>query len=686
MSFTFLQFLLLSYVVLSFAFLNATESSVELILQNDRLYASVNKSTGAIGHLRLDDQDLLGTLNYVKPTPGGSTGSGNSGNGPYLDCYCTPPGSYTPGSIAPEYHLYRGKDSHGVSYGGVSMGESYPDSGLRLEQYWFLRDGETGLHTFSRILYHNKTTPFYRNLQEFRTLFRPNTPLWTHLSTNDRTYAPLPSANATANEITVQDATWYLANTTNDPYVQQMSDYFTKYTFADTWRNHPVHGLFADGSQSKDGSTFGAWLVMNTIDTYFGGPLHSDLMVDGIVYNYIVSNHHGDGTPNITDGFDRTFGPQYYHFNKGASGATLASLRADAAQYASPEWNTDFYDSIAQYVPNYKPTSQRGTFKLQVKLPSEARDAIAVLAQNGVDFQDNVFDTKAFQYWAEIPSSKTYGSRSRYSEVTIPRVAAGKYRLTIYAANVFGDFTEDDITVTAGRSTSVTAEWTPESHGTELFRIGTPDKSSGEYLHGYAPDLTHPLKPEQYRIYFDAYDFPTDFPDGVNFHVGKSKESKDFNYVHWSAYGGYAHFNRPNFTESPLISSWNIWFDAQNKQIRGAKKATFTVQLAGAKTAAGNTDVFNASEPWSNMPLNVAVNGQDLEPWIIPYYHSSSCGVRSAVICYNIAHKYTFPASYLKTSDNKIVLSLPEGGVDYESAVLPRQLYVQYDALRLEVK
>jgi hypothetical protein len=22
-----------------------------------------------------------------------------------------------------------------------------------------------------------------------------------------------------------------------------------------------------------------------------------------------VSNHHGDGTPNITDGFDRTFGP-----------------------------------------------------------------------------------------------------------------------------------------------------------------------------------------------------------------------------------------------------------------------------------------------------------------------------------------------------------------------------------------
>jgi rhamnogalacturonan endolyase len=48
--------------------------------------------------------------------------------------------------------------------------------------------------------------------------------------------------------------------------------------------------MYADGSRSKDGSTFGAWLVMNTVDTYFGGPTHSDLTVDGIVYNYICES------------------------------------------------------------------------------------------------------------------------------------------------------------------------------------------------------------------------------------------------------------------------------------------------------------------------------------------------------------------------------------------------------------
>jgi rhamnogalacturonan endolyase len=27
------------------------------------------------------------------------------------------------------------------------------------------------------------------------------------------------------------------------------------------------------------------------------------------VYNYLISNHHGNGVPELTNGFDRTFGP-----------------------------------------------------------------------------------------------------------------------------------------------------------------------------------------------------------------------------------------------------------------------------------------------------------------------------------------------------------------------------------------
>ncbi|QDS76559.1 hypothetical protein FKW77_006790 [Venturia effusa] len=667
------------------AVLNATESVVDFVLANDRLYAAVNKTSGAIYKLALDDQDLLG----------GSSGDSVHGVGPYLDCYCVPSGFYTPGYIAPRYELLKGSDSNNTPYGGLIMSETYPSTGQVLEQYWFLRDGETGLHTFSRLYYLNETTPFLRNLQEFRTLFRPNTPLWTNLSTNAELFAPLPSANATKKQVTVQDATWYLGNSTDDAYVIETADYFTKYTFADTWRDSDVHGMYADGTQSKDGSTFGAWLVMNTKDTYagsldfvlkalltvsqWGGPIHSDLMVDGIVYNYIVSNHHGDGTPNIMNGFDRTFGPQYFHFNKGSSNTTLNELRKDAVQYADPSWNAAFYDSIAHLVPGYVPTSSRGTFKALVKLPSGTCDnPIAVLAQNGVDFQDNAQSITDYQYWADI-DPKT-------GLVIIPRVKAGTYRLTIYADGVFGWYTQDDIVVKAGETVSVDVTWDAESAGTELWRIGTPDKSAGEFKHGYTPDPSHPNQIEEYRVYWGAYDFPTDFPEGVNFRVGESKESEDWNYIHWSVYGGYANYLHPVPTASSKIHDWTISFTLAQQDIRNKKTATLTIQLAGAKTAAGNTDIYNATQRYSNLPLTVTANGEELESWVIPYYQSSSCGARSGVVCYQLDHKFVFDIGLLAEGDNKFILSLPPNATDYESALLPPSVYVQYDALRLEVK
>ncbi|KAM0196928.1 hypothetical protein ACHAPI_005477 [Fusarium lateritium] len=647
------------------AALNATETDTQLVISNDRLYAAVQKKGGAIVKLTLDGTNLLGS-------PSGSTGIG-----PYLDCYCTPKGFWTPGSVTPTYKLFKGKDSKGKDYGGIVMSDTYAETGQVLEQYWFLRDGETGLHTFSRVAYHNEEQPFLRNLQELRTLFRPNNDMWTHLLTNTKQYAPLPGKEAKEKQVVVQDATWYLGNTPDDPYVKQEADYFTKYTFQDNWRDIDAYGLFADGSKTEDGDAYGAWLVMNTKDTYFGGPLHSDLVVDGILYNYISSNHHGDQTPNITNGFDRTFGPQYFHFNRFPGETDILKAQADAAQYADPEWNADFYDSIAKHVPNYVPSKSRGSLQVKVDLPKGAKNPIAVLAQSGVDFQDNVFDTKAYQYWANLDES---------GRATIPRVKSGTYRLTVYADNIFGQYTEDKVKVKAGKTEKKNVRWREESAGKELWRIGTPDKTSGEYRHGFEPDTSKPLHPEQYRIYWGNWDFVKDFPDGVNFKVGESDVGKDLNYVHWSVFGGKGNYPRPEqYVGNGDVNNWTIAFDLKESEFKRKKQATFTVQLAGAKTAAGNTDIYNASEPHSNLKYTVNINGKDLEPWVIPYHQSSSCAVRSSVSCYNIAHKFEFDAKFLKKGENEIILSLPFNATNYESAVLPTTVYVQYDALRLEI-
>ncbi|KXS96673.1 hypothetical protein AC578_4397 [Pseudocercospora eumusae] len=654
---------------------HSNEAADRITFGNSRLNVSLDKTYGLVDVLTLDNQNLLGTRN------------GSTGVGPYLDCYCTPSGAYTPfhSQNSTEYTLLTGTDSTNTPWIGVIQFEIYAPTNQTFQQYFFLRGEETGLHTFTRLTYHNSTAPFLRNLQELRTLFRHNTKLWTHLSTTDDVYSPLPNYNPAApalnttaptGQVMVQDATWFIPDNVSDSYVKSTSSYYTKYTFSDSWRDHTVHGLTS--TPSSDGDSFGAWFVMANKDTYFGGPTHSDLTVDGYVYDYIVSNHHGDQTPNITDGFERTFGPGFYYFNHGTNGESLQQLRSDAEQvYADAGKWSDFYDSIALHVEGYVLSSDRGTWSGRISLPTGAQNAVAILSANGVEVQDNVFDTTAHQYWANIAQD---------GSVTISKVKAGTYRLTIYATGIFGQFVHDGIIISSGQTTKTSTTWHPESSGTELWRIGTPDWSSGEYLHGNHLDPTHPLHLPERRIYFAVYDFAKDFPHGVSFHIGNDSIAKDLNYVHWSAFGGYGNSIRTEaYAGNGNVNNWTFIFDTEAEQLAGKRIATFTVQLAAAKTAAGNTDVYNSSQLYSNLPYTVAVNGLDLDPWIIPSYQSSSCAVRSAVSCYHLSHEFVFDAKELRLGRNEFVLSLPWNARDYESALLADSVYVQYDALRLEV-
>lgn len=320
------------------------------------------------------------------------------------------------------------------------------------------------------------------------------------------------------------------------------------------------------------------------------------------------------------------------------------------------------------------PSSGRGTFKAAISLPKSATRALAVLALSGSDFQDNNKDGKAYQYWGDIDAS---------GSITIPSVKAGTYRLTVYAEGVFGQYEQDGVVVKAGSVATATITWNGESAGTELWRIGTPDKSSGEFRHGNEKDTTRPVQPRQYRLYWAVHDFVKDFPDGVNYKVGSSS-LRDLNYVHWSVFGGKANYLRkePYYTN---VNNWTLTFDLAQDQISNKSQATFTVQLAGVKTSAGNNDGADG-KAWADLPYNVVVNGKQLETWTIPSSHSSSCAVRSAATCYTTGHKFIFPASLLVVGSNEFVLSLPARATAPESAELPESVYLQYDAFRLEVK
>jgi rhamnogalacturonan endolyase len=105
---------------------------------------------------------------------------------------------------------------------------------------------------------------------------------------------------------------------------------------------------------------------------------------------------------------------------------------------------------------------------------------------------------------------------------------------------------EDGIEVRAGKTTALNGlAWEEESAGvlcsvtrgrssstgpvgTEIWRIGTPDKSAGEFKHGFELDPNKTFHPMQYRSYWGAYSFVNDFPDGVNFVVGTSDVGTDW--------------------------------------------------------------------------------------------------------------------------------------------------------------
>jgi rhamnogalacturonan endolyase len=67
---------LASFLTTTSGYINLTETETALVLSNDRLCMSLQKSLATSLTLTLDGQDLLGT-----------------GQGPYVDCHYVPSGS-----------------------------------------------------------------------------------------------------------------------------------------------------------------------------------------------------------------------------------------------------------------------------------------------------------------------------------------------------------------------------------------------------------------------------------------------------------------------------------------------------------------------------------------------------------------------------------------------------------------
>lgn len=121
-------------------------------------------------------------------------------------------------------------------------------------------------------------------------------------------------------------------------------------------------------------------------------------------------------------------------------------------------------------------------------------------------------DAKHYQFW--IPASAN-------GKFTLPNIRSGHYTLRAIADGIIGEFAVTNITIGEGETKSLGAlPWTPKRFGRTLWQIGVPDRTAREFRHG-----DHYW---QWGLYFN---YAKEFPNDVNYIIGRSDWRKDWNYV-----------------------------------------------------------------------------------------------------------------------------------------------------------
>jgi hypothetical protein len=320
----------------------------------------------------------------------------------------------------------------------------------------------------------------------------------------------------------------------------------TKYDYAGYEYLHQAHGLYGPASS---GTTYGVWTVLPKLETLVGGPTKQDLYFTGNIDMIEAQSNHELNELNMSTAAgvasNRLFGPYYIHVNTlgqayNQTGTTLASQADMYADAISAEAGlVSQYDNVDPLVAaGYVASTGRGAVSIQVNgVAGAAHTAWAVLSDPNTNFQ---YSNQGMQYWADISQNGT---------ATISGVAPGTYRLSVYVLGQWGEYRQDGIVVTANNTTPVSAvTFQPENFtnvngaasGETVFTIGTPDRSSHEFLHGHNTTTGN-----DDREYWGNWNYWQDFAanqGAVVYYataVGSTPATNDlskWNYVHWGTF------------------------------------------------------------------------------------------------------------------------------------------------------
>ena len=388
------------------------------------------------------------------------------------------------------------------------------------------------------------------------------------------------------------------------------------------------------------GENGGVWMIVPDLDFYFDayprwtkGGYYDHLFIPHLESKYSA----GSLSSYVDADFEKIYGPMLFYINNGENPEEMWTDAKRQAQAEMDQWPYTWLDA-----PHYH---DRGavTGTLSIKGQETAEGTYVIL---GSIAHDVVKDEGAEMLWMYSKSPYNYYTQVKADgSFEIPNVHAGKYDISAYAPGILGaDVTFKPIEVVQGETLDTgTLILEPHDKGEVIWQIGIPDGGSMEFKNG--------------RNFhnWDNYDrYAMDFPEGVDYTVGKSDWKKDWNYL------------------QPAVTR-EVW-----------KPHTNTIRFDLKKIPEGDV-VLMSSIAGRSPVVDVILNGHKLATWKVdlggqlfrtaPY---GKVGAREVVV----------PKEVLETGNNVLQFTFARGLADNpDAAEKPMKRWtsqIMYDYIRLE--
>jgi hypothetical protein len=309
--------------------------------------------------------------------------------------------------------------------------------------------------------------------------------------------------------------------------------YDGKYQFSLPFWEAPVYGHASDVNQ------IGSWIVLGSAEFFNDGPTFHDLnAAAGILHVCMNGVHYNAAGMSVPQGeqWRKLYGPYLIYTSTGATGSANWAAAQQRAREEKAKWPYAWLTGNAEYPLAAGRGSLTGQFVVQdvLKPAVTGKNAWIGVTQISNPDQQWQFEEKNYQYWVKTDAQGNFN---------LANVRPGSYTLFAYTDGEVGEYSQQNVVVTAGTATNLGAvTWAiPRTNGRLLWEIGVPNRKADEFKFG----------DYDYCEGFVYDKFNTTFANPIEYDVQARN---------WATVLPYAHSPYPTSTSTQTTWKWRLNF------------------------------------------------------------------------------------------------------------------------------